>query len=362
MAPPPTALQNFEYHWKQVKTFYTVDKNLPRIHMNDTNIPFHLEEMLRILIQEETGDDSSNGSNTKTLPPESECMALMLHSRPLDLLAELATADSPPGATVCILSWCRRFLSCLPNPRLDDESIFQPIQKLMLLCNGNRRSPYEEEEILFLLTVAGLIRKEPFLINLFLPTHQHSAYINARIKTNRMLQKLPIKNSLFDCSKVDANIRRVSIVHASGDTSSTTTTVVLADLPTTTSNCDTDDSAMLASNASSSVASVADAGSTGTGATTKKPFVCDCNQDDLLGLLETILGYFESADSMVVVRACEAALILASLPSVDMNCIAVNSSLSAFSRKNAKRLAQLCERIPDDMDTGDIEDYVVSWG
>lgn len=342
-----------------------VDKNLPRIHMHDTNIPFHLEEMLRILIQEETADDCPSGSDTKTGPTESECMALMLHGRPLDLLAELATADSPPGATVCILSWCRRFLSCVPNPRLDDESIFQPIQKLILLCNGNRRSPYEEEEILFLLTVAGLIRKEPFLINLFLPTHQHSAYINARIKTNRIMQKLPIKNTLFDCSKVEANIRRVSIVHASGSGDTSSTAVVLSDFPAaaaTVSNCDTDDGAMTASNASSGVASICDAGGSATGATTKNPFVCDCNQDDLLGLLETILGYFESADSMVVVRACEAALILASLPSVDMNCMAVNSSLSAFSRKNAKRLAQLCERIPEDMDTGDIEDYVVSWG
>lgn len=69
-----------------------------------------------------------------------------------------------------------------------------------------------------------------------------------------------------------------------------------------------------------------------------------------------------SQDSIVIVRASEAALILASLPTVDTNCMAVKSSLSSFSLKIANRLADLCACIPEDMDTGDIEDCLVSWG
>lgn len=64
----------------------------------------------------------------------------------------------------------------------------------------------------------------------------------------------------------------------------------------------------------------------------------------------------------MIVRACEGALILASLPSVPTNCSAVTASLNAFSIKVANRLATLCQQIPEDMDTGDIEDCTVSWG
>lgn len=333
-----------------MKSFYAIDKkNVQRIHLNDTNIPFHLEEMLQIIIHEESILETNRKTDTQPVKiiQDTECMAFMLNSRPLDLLAELSTIDSPPGATVCILNWCRRFLTCLSNPRLEHEAIFQPIHKLILLCNGNRRSPYEEEEILFLLSVAGLIRKEPFLINLFLPTHQHTAYVNVKIKSNRSCNpsSIPVKNPLFECTKVEANIRRVEILHDSSSAPPLLDTETNDDKLT----CDSKVDAQLASNKNEG--------------TTNK-FVCDCDEDDRFGLLEQILTYFDSADSMVVVRACESALILASLPSaIDMNnCTAVKLSLSSFSYKNAKRLAQLCEQIPEDMDTGDIEDYVVSWG
>lgn len=325
--------------------------------------------MLQIIIHEESQNKNQNDiiDNTQTTikTNDTECLSFMLNTRPLDLLAELATTDTPPGATVCILNWCRRFLTCLPYPRLDHEAIFQPIHKLILLCNGNRRSPYEEEEILFLLTVAGLIRKEPFLINLFLPTHQHSAYVNAKIKQNRN-QMIPIKNPLFECTKVEANIRRVSILHdATATTSSAASSVILE--ATTKNPCDDNTTAnnLICDNNKINDCAIANESTNSVQndySIITKSFVCDCDENDRFGLLETILTYFDSADSMVVVRACESALILASLPSVDMNCVAVKLSLSSFSFKNAKRLAQLCEQIPDDMNTGDIEDYIVSWG
>lgn len=133
LAPPPTALQDFEYHWKQVKSFYAIDiKAHPKCHVNDTNIPFHLEEMLQIIIHEETQTnitENTNGSESgASSVATKECLEFVLSTRPLDLLSDLAVTDSPPGATVCILNWVRRFLSCLRNPCLDQESIFQPVQ------------------------------------------------------------------------------------------------------------------------------------------------------------------------------------------------------------------------------------------
>lgn len=57
LAPPPSQFQDFEYHWKLVKNFYSVEKSLPKVHLNDTNIPGHLEAMLQILITEQENDD-----------------------------------------------------------------------------------------------------------------------------------------------------------------------------------------------------------------------------------------------------------------------------------------------------------------
>lgn len=123
-------MQDFEYHWKQVKGFYGRDSNSsatassPQVvrakcHLNDTRIPFHLEEMLQIIIREE----SIIGQ-----PMSQNVLDFVLSTRPLDLLADLALTDSPPGSTVCILNWVRRFLTCLRNPCLHRESIFQPVQ------------------------------------------------------------------------------------------------------------------------------------------------------------------------------------------------------------------------------------------
>lgn len=65
---------------------------------------------------------------------------------------------------------------------------------------------------------------------------------------------------------------------------------------------------------------------------------------------------------MVVVRACEAALILLSLPSIDGECLAQKQSFQQFSKYLSEKLATLCLAIPDDMDNGDIEDCSASWG
>lgn len=243
---------------------------MPKIHIDDTKIPFHLEQMLNIIIQEEVNDQMGATATT------AECMEFVLVSRPLDLLTELAKTDSPPGATVYILNWVRKFLSCIPNPRFDQDGVFQPIQKLIAICQGQKVSPYETEEIMFLLTVAGLVRREPFLINLFLPSHQHSAYVNSRIQASRLVKLPPTKNTLFDCSKIESDLRRVSIVQ--GDVNSGAGTS--ADIECTA----------LAENEPDAV---------------EVPFLnCDCDAEDRLHLLDAILSYFDSPVSILAPIFC----------------------------------------------------------
>lgn len=153
------------------------------------------------------------------------------------------------------------------------------------LCHGEKVSPYETEEILFLATVAGLIRKESFLIHLFLPHHQHSAFVINKIRSGRSeLAKCPTKNPLFDCNKVEASIRRIAIVHDTVEDHSAQQTL----------------ENMIGSNAPSEIG-LEEEQSVSHMANDKSKdwvFACDCDKDDRLRLLDSILGYFNSPVSI----------------------------------------------------------------
>lgn len=137
LAPPPTALQSFEYHWKHIKTFYESHAVMPKVHIENTNLPVHLDEMLQLLIDEDREQcqlleasvkcaaEPGTGAKVKLTGP---CLQFVLANRPFDLLTDIGLADSPPGASVCIMNWMRRFLTCLEQPKLDHKSVLQPVQ------------------------------------------------------------------------------------------------------------------------------------------------------------------------------------------------------------------------------------------
>lgn len=118
---------------------------MPKVHIEDTNLPIHLEEMLKLLIDEDNSHRNKtsastltdNNSSKSTVVKSSadaltECFQFVLINRPFDLLTDICLTDSPPGASVCILNWMRRFLTCLKQPRLDHKSILQPIQVICI--------------------------------------------------------------------------------------------------------------------------------------------------------------------------------------------------------------------------------------
>uniref|UniRef100_A0A182PFF9 FHF complex subunit HOOK-interacting protein C-terminal domain-containing protein n=1 Tax=Anopheles epiroticus TaxID=199890 RepID=A0A182PFF9_9DIPT len=350
LAPPPTALQDFDYHYRLVKNFYVADKSLPKIHINDTNIPSHLDQMLQILIREEQRMEAENTAETpnasssleisaKSNPPvqapKAECMEFVLTARPLDVLIEFAINDTPPGARYIVLNWMRRFLSCLKCPPLGHASIFQPVQRLVEICSGTYASPYEREEILFLEIVAGLVRKDSILVNLFLKSHHHSAQMLANWK-GLGVNKAPVNNPLFVSTKIEYDSRRISLVadEASSEKSSKEAEHAAQNAPNAGMNCN---EAAGAEN-------------------------CDCDDEDHFSLFDAIVSYLDSADSTIVVRACEGVLILASLPTLQPACKAIRNTISRFATMMASRLASNCQQIPEDMDTGDIEDANVTWG
>lgn len=274
-----------------MKNFYAVNQTIPKVHINNTNLPVHLEAMLTHLIDEESngkresGDDSIVAKSSDTTPAStstttnvelkqlklierdtsSECFQFVLSNRPLDLLANICITDSPPGATVCILNWVRRFLSCLQFPRLEHKSIHEPILKLVdcLKETAGKASPYEREEIMFLLTVAGVVRKDPVLLNLFLPMHVYTL-------TNTVIlpSATPKHNSLFT-SVLNADTAPVALAAARAE-----------------------DEEDVVDRAIRSRQSMED-----SRVSARERLPCDCRKNDSLVLFDTIVQYFDSAVS-----------------------------------------------------------------
>lgn len=109
--------------------------------------------------------------------------------------------------------------------------------------------------------MAGLIRKEPHIVDLFLASHQH--HVAAALK-GANLNKIPTKNPLFDCHKIEASIRKISlVVEASNENDS----LSVANCSSEVQNRQVDD---------------------GEGVK------CDCEDGERLILLTTLLTYFGS--------------------------------------------------------------------
>lgn len=328
VAPSPTLFQNFEYNWKLLKIFYTKIKQNDKQHIDDTNIPFYMEQMLQILIKEEEEVKEFNRTKNNEIASANktaECMDFLLENKPLELLVDLAMNERPVGCRKWVLKWVKRYLTCLENPVIAHGSIFKPILKLMTVCKGHLASPYEIEEILFLEAVAGLIAKTPENVKLFIPSHQHSD-----CKTKGIFNTKPPKdNTLFEDNKIEPNIRRVSLMVSDDDD----------DLPT-----------------------INEENSSDLKKSPNRKASCICDEGDRFILLDAIMGYLESADSTIVVRACESILILVALKQLNNNCSAVNASLTELSHIMGEKLYQCAEIIPEDMDLSDIEECNINWG
>lgn len=333
VSPGPTNYQNFEYNWKLIKTFYSKTSQ-NETHIDNTNIPYYLEQLLIILIKEE--DEVKEYYRQKMESPEkykeqkiAECMDFVLENRPLDLLVELAISEKPVGARQWILKWMRRYLTCLENPVIAHGSVFKPILKLMTVCNGTMASPYESDEILFLEAVAGLIGKTPEIMKFFIPPHQFSDSTTEGVFS----KKTPKDNQLFATTKIEPNIRRVSLM-VSDDEEVRDNNEGTQEIPEKVK----------------------------TPSPKKYAKTCNCSEGDRFTLLDAIMSYMESADSKIVVRACEAVLILVSLKQMNDSCPAINASFTELCHLMGEKLYFCAEQIPEDMDLSDIEDCTVSWG
>lgn len=155
IAPPATPLQDFTYHWKQLMNFYVNHLTDSKVPIQTTGIPRHLDRLLEILLEEEKNENEPG-----------PCLEYLLQHKLLDLLATLASAETPPGMRTVCLSFLRKLLGRSKYPLLHHTSIYSPVQRLIALCNGNPPSPMEAEEVQFLLTLCFLVCKYPHVTNM----------------------------------------------------------------------------------------------------------------------------------------------------------------------------------------------------
>lgn len=364
LAPPASLLEDFTYHWKMVMKFYVKRDAVSKTVIESTNIPSHMDQLLKILLEEE---EVSHESGT-TGP----CLEYLLQHNLLNLLATLACTDCPPGMRQFTLCFIRKLITQLKHPVLPHVSVYGPIQRLVSLCNGRLASPTESVEVQFLCALCGLICKNPQLASIFSSqqaTEERSnassderstSYKGARpTVSEHMATTETVPHSVCHCmtshstspcfnsdscscaEACESSVKDVVKEKESAQTADMDNTVV----PPTCNSLEACDLT-----ASPTTSSPAQSGRSSTASGKVEKFL----------LLEAVLSFIHSADSRVVVKACEGLMVMASLPSdVFARSVVCHSDLCTVL---ANKLNVLFAAVPPDIDPNDLDDLQVNWG
>lgn len=161
LAPPLPLHEEFLWHWTAIMKFYTDRNSNSKKPIELTGLAGRLEEMSKILEQEEAELGSDN------MGP---CMEYFLQHKMLEQMSALARADTPPGIKKCVLVFTTRLLSNSKQVLLPQMGIYTAVQKLIGLCGEVLAAPTEREEAAFLNIICQKIRADPSILTCFLPT------------------------------------------------------------------------------------------------------------------------------------------------------------------------------------------------
>ncbi|KAM3962071.1 FHF complex subunit HOOK interacting protein 2A [Aphomia sociella] len=375
LAPPATRLEDFEYHWKMILNFYQNYDDSIKIHVEDTRIPHHLHQMLQTRATQFCKQPGMLPAARRS-PKKATLIAIgtwtrtlntQFHKQPvqtlvamhvllivdeekeqhggtvgpcleaivqrsicvLDALTALAAADRPPGARALALTTGTALLRRTRQPCVNSAHVYRPIQRMLIQCNENPASPTEKEEVELLLTLCGLVRKEPGLANIFTtPFVEDKASL---LSIPEDIQKLipiktkvqtPKKNPLFEVELPPNPLKNVSIIRTNG------------------SDCNMTNS------------------SSADDASCKSQKTVYEDNDKFL-LIDLLLSYLNSADNQVVLRACEGIMIVSSLPEDDIANLV--TSCSPACETIVEKLATKYKSIPANTDPTDVDHLNITW-
>ncbi|XP_028166268.1 protein FAM160B1-like isoform X2 [Ostrinia furnacalis] len=249
----------------------------------------------------------------------------------LDALTALAAADRPPGARSLALGTGTALLRRTRQPCVNSAHVYRPLQRMLIQCNENPASPTEKEEVELLLTLCGLVRKEPGLANIFTTPFVEDK--TSLLSIPEDIQNLiplksktttPKKNPLFEVELPQNPLSHVSIVRTNGKEDG---------------------------NATSS-------GSVPDDASCKSHKTVYDDNDKFL-LIDLLLSYLNSADNQVVLRACEGIMIVSSLPEDDIANLV--TSCSPACETIVDKLCAKYKCIPANTEPTDVEHLNITW-
>ncbi|XP_063291164.1 FHF complex subunit HOOK interacting protein 2A [Pelobates fuscus] len=311
LAPSLPLQEDFVYHWKSI-THYYIETSDDKAPVTDTNIPSHLEQMLEILVQEESERESG-----ETGP----CMEYLLHHKVLETLYTLGKADCPPGMKQQVLVFYTKLLGRIRQPLLPHINVHRPVQKLIRLCGEVLANPTENEEIQFLCIVCSKLKQDPYLVNFFLENKLKGALSNSVLGSPAASQGEVLTN----------------------DTGQSVPPGTTCDLPATEG---------AAATASSSVSPTEPQEPSESSAS-------HIHQD--YNLVNSLLNLTKSPDGRVAVKACEGLMLLVSLPEpAAAKCLTQSTGMCDLL---TDRLISLYRALPQSIDPLDIETVDgINWG
>ncbi|BET01860.1 Retinoic acid induced 16-like protein [Nesidiocoris tenuis] len=351
LAPPPPLHEDFAYHWKKLIRDYLDATNGRRLPVELTNIPARFEQILKILAREDQEIEDENRPGP--------CLEYLLQHSLLDLLATLASSDEPPGTRQYVFQFTSRFLNNAKMQQIAHTNVFQPLQRLVSQCDGTAPGPTEFFEVRFLLSLAAVVRRNPSLVPVFTCGLENSEASPERYRRSSC------------CSSEQSCLSSSCISDVSGTASSSQTfqNLIGAQISSrsTTPHNNPLFTPLVTSSRSKSVRLVVQpeaacqdcqAVSSSSSSDDNKSLVVD--ESAQFPLLDAAISYIQSPDCHVRVKACQAIMLLVSIPDSRAAEVIVSDTL-LLSRLTA-RLCDLYHCIPFTTEPGAIDDMHVSWG
>jgi hypothetical protein len=170
VSPSPSVLDQFVWHWNRIQDFYLDERSKDRVRrardrlIEDTSIPRHLNEIMRLLLEEDAQlqQDEQINRVTNTQLSIGPCLEYVLQHHLLEMLCTLAEADEPPGTCLHVFLFLKRLIADCSVNLLGHNSLLNSVQRLIAMCTSAIAGPYERAQTEFLA-----------IITLRLQTHRH---------------------------------------------------------------------------------------------------------------------------------------------------------------------------------------------
>ncbi|ORZ01266.1 Retinoic acid induced 16-like protein-domain-containing protein [Syncephalastrum racemosum] len=187
-APPTTAMQLARFHkcWDYVHNIFVVEDRKPNMHVQQTEIPERLREMMDMLVDEEARqEDNTTGV----------CMEYFLKNGVLQYLVNVSEkADYPVGIRGEAIRTIANMVDLLDDRFLVHNAVHKPTIKLLRFCvlDDRQNDIYHEDLVDLMYIICSKIHGFPALLNIFfhdkqwLTTPQKTTHtdINKRLSTS----------------------------------------------------------------------------------------------------------------------------------------------------------------------------------